>query len=385
MPLEKDLKALITKAGVPAGLETWLEAEGLESTEDFAVICDAESEVIEKIVVPAGLDKAVLKIVVGCKKLWRWARAANSTSTTPAAGSAGGILLDDDAPLNAGVREAVDKAWFLKWNFHLPGFRVMTESGFNRIYRQLNDRPKRLELIHLENVKLQSSIQSSELSGTMISGGKIHSFKRDVSEVEAHHDFWLRVNAVFSTICLAMIETDKWFDYGTLERFIYRLFDIVFRKVDHQRAPMSFLNQAYMIMFTEMAEKLRTDKDMTLNVIIARADWERHFVCYKPGLVALEDRSRGRSRSPRRGSDDAHGVDDQVKETLKLSRSMQSKMDSQAHELRKLKEQNAALKTKKPYKHDKGKGGKGGKGGGGDGDKKWDNDKRDGAKRGKRR
>ena len=48
--------------------------------------------------------------------------------------------------------------------------------------------------------------------------------------------------------------------------------------------------------------------------------------------------SRGRSRSPRRGHDDARGVDSQVQETLRLQKQLLGKVDSQAQEIKKLKE-----------------------------------------------
>ena len=48
--------------------------------------------------------------------------------------------------------------------------------------------------------------------------------------------------------------------------------------------------------------------------------------------------SRGRSRSPRRGHDDARGADNQVQETLRLQKQLLGKVDSQAQEIKKLKE-----------------------------------------------
>ena len=209
--VEPALMALIDKSkiGDAAPLLEFLEKEQIDDTECFALICEQESEVVEAIVKKAGYDANILKNVVCIKKIWRWARQAceqvSASGSMPAA--AVGPPQDDEAPLSKGTRERVDKCFYEKWGFSMPGFRLATDSWFNKLYRQMNDKPRRLEVVHLENVRLQSAISSNELKGTLVSGSSVHEFRKEVSEVSAHHDLWLRANAVFSTLCLVMAET----------------------------------------------------------------------------------------------------------------------------------------------------------------------------------
>ena len=278
--MEQALKALIAKSKLSddVKLMAYLTSEEIEDVESFALLSESEGEVVDKIVKKAGYDPDVVKNTIAIKKIWRWARAAcdqvSCTSIVPAVSSH--APPDDEAPLNKGVREQVDKAWVTRWGFQMPGFRMACESCFNKLYRQMNDKPKRLEIVHLENVKLQSAIRSNELKGTLVTGNHMHEFKREISEVGAHHDLWLRLNAVFSTLCLVMSETDGYFRFDELERFVYRVFDLIFKRVNKQRCPISGLLEAYMCMFAEIAEELRV-RDTRLGEILERAQWERHF------------------------------------------------------------------------------------------------------------
>ena len=76
--MESALKALITKSKVSdeGPLIAFLEKEGIEDVESFALICEAEGEVAEAIVKKAGYDTTSLRNMVAIKKVWRWARQA---------------------------------------------------------------------------------------------------------------------------------------------------------------------------------------------------------------------------------------------------------------------------------------------------------------------
>ena len=363
--IESALKALITKSKLPdeEKLLNYLIAEDIEDVESFALLCENEHDVIDQIVKKAGYDAEVVKNTICVKKIWRWSRAAiDQVAGSQIVAVAGpSVSVDDESPLNKGVREQVDKAFVARWGFQMPGFRMASESWFNKLYRQLNDKPKRLELVHLENVKLQSAISSNELKGTLVSGSTMTEFKREVSEVGAHHDMWLRLNAVFSTMCLVMSETDGFFKYDELERFIYRMFDLIFRKAGRQRVPVPLLMEAYMVMFAEISEELRV-RDTRLGEILERAQWERHFMALQTADCGSQP-ARGRSRSPRRGHDDARGADNQVQETLRLQKLLQGKVDSQAQEIKKLKEKanNSGGADRDSAPNPKGRGKNGGK------------------------
>ena len=142
------------------------------------MICEQETEVVDSIVRKAGYDVNTLKNVVCIKKIWRWARQACSevSASTAIVPVNGPQVQDDEAPLPKGSREQCDKLFFQQWGFAMPGFRLAADSWFNKFWRQMHDKPKRLEVVHLENVRLQSAISSNELKGTLVSGSSVTEF-----------------------------------------------------------------------------------------------------------------------------------------------------------------------------------------------------------------
>ena len=83
-------------------------------------------------------------------------------------------------------------------------------------------------------------------------------------------------------------------------------------------------------------------KDTPLGAILERQNWERHFLNVKVDEAPV---GRQRSRSPRRGGDDARGANDQVQESLRLVRQLQSKVDQQANEIRNMRRRESSSST----------------------------------------
>ena len=134
---------------------------------------------------------------------------------------------------------------------------------------------------------------------------------------------------------------------------MYRLFDLIFKRVNgKQRVPIRLLLEAFLVMFSEICEELRV-KNTRLGEIMERAAWERHFANVRVDNDSAATSTRARSRSPRRGHDDASGASNQVYEMNKLKLTI----ENHANELRNLKR-----KSEESAKGDKGKNGKGGKG-----------------------
>ena len=116
---------------------------------------------------------------------------------TPAANNQ---TLDDEAALGKHVHLTLDATWMKTWHFNLPGMRLLCDSLFNAMYRQLTDKPIRLSPPSLENAKLRSATVSNDLKGTLVTAGGNREFTRHYEAVSNIHDLWIRINAVFTTI-----------------------------------------------------------------------------------------------------------------------------------------------------------------------------------------
>ena len=64
-------------------------------------------------------------------------------------------LLMTTLPFPPGTAETLQDVWFKRHNFHLNGSRLVTDGLFNKIYRRSHAKPKKLEPIMLEKIRLQ--------------------------------------------------------------------------------------------------------------------------------------------------------------------------------------------------------------------------------------
>ena len=166
-------------------------------------------------------------------------------------------------------------------------------------------------------------------------------------------------------MCLVMAESPSYFRYDELERLVYRIFDLIFRKTGRQRIPVPSLIDAFLIMFSELCEEMRL-KDTNLGTILETAKWERHFTNLRNADDSSNAPSRQRSRSPRRGADDARGAKDQVNETLRIQKELQKRIAAQDREIASLKASNRKDSNDNNNNNNNG----GGRNNGGKGDRK---------------
>ena len=203
LTIDSGLLALMEKAriGDQDVLKKWLTDDmGVDDRMSFALLASDEKEVHEAIVKASGITDNPRNILAA-KKLWHWSRESMGKSDgTPSAAPASNQQLDDETPLGKPAHELLQRTWLKAYCFHIPGMRLVVDGLFNSMFRQIKDSPKRLAVPNLENVKLQSATVSYELKGTLVTSQGAREFTRPTEVVTAHHDLWLRINAICTSI-----------------------------------------------------------------------------------------------------------------------------------------------------------------------------------------
>ena len=185
----------------------------LSRTQGF--LADEDQQVWESFCEPAGLSKTDpddQAQKVPCKKLCLAGRkVAGADCVTGGVTGAGGPPPDDDAPLPPGTAETLQEVWFKRQNFHLNGSRLVTDGLFNQVYRRTHAKPKKLEPITLEKIRLQCNPMLDSKKGAFIEGRNVHEYEEINDVVPNTHGIYLRVRAVFSTLSYVTVQDSTWF------------------------------------------------------------------------------------------------------------------------------------------------------------------------------
>ena len=297
------LRILMLKTGIDQPnldkLVAWCDDLACHDAMSFSLMADTVPEINEAIVKASGLDENA-KMLLAMKKLWVWSKEAtaqpgNGTAPvgTPASSNQ---TLDDEMTLGKGVHENLDTVWLKAYCFNLPGMRLLCDGLFNSMYRQLTDKPIRLCPPTLENTKLRSATISNELKGTLVTAGGNREFSRPFENVTNVHDLWIRINAVFTTICYIKCSANGFFIMEQLDAFVYRMLDLLNARVRGQRPPAAFFLAAYNDWMAKLCQTLRTTSS-NLGDILDAGHWERHFTDYVPGQHVAVPGTDGRPMS----------------------------------------------------------------------------------------
>ena len=178
---EPSLFQLLEKFGVNGKVRAHLTRLKVNSLEDAGLLADEEKQVWESFCEPAGLSKTDpddQAQKVPRKKLWLAGRkVAGADCVTGGVTGAGDPPTDDDAPLPPGTAETLQEVWFKCHNFHLNGSRLVTGGLFNKVYRRIHAKPKKLEPIMLEKIRLQCNPMLDSKKGTFIQGRNVHEYE----------------------------------------------------------------------------------------------------------------------------------------------------------------------------------------------------------------
>ena len=242
---EPSLLQMFDKFKVDERVRTLLKQLDISSLEDVGLHADDEKQVWEAFCEPAGLSKTDIADMgqkVACKKLWLAGRkVAGADSVTGGASSSGGSAPDDDAPLPPGTTETLQELWFKRHAFHLNGSRLVTDGLFNKIYRRIHAKPKKLEPIMLEKVRLQCNPLLDSKKGIVILGKNVQEHEEINDVVPNTHGIYLRVRAVFSILSYVTVQDASWFSFGDCENFCDLILDLLNRTYSGKTLPRFIL------------------------------------------------------------------------------------------------------------------------------------------------
>ena len=116
--------------------------------------------------------------------------------------------------------------WFKRHAFHLNGSRLVTDGLFNKIDRRIQAKPKKVEPIMLEKVRLQCNPMLDSKKGIVILGRNVHEHEEINDVVPNTHGIYLRVRAVFSTLSYVTVQDSSWFLFWDCENFCDLILDL---------------------------------------------------------------------------------------------------------------------------------------------------------------
>ena len=318
---------------------------GATTLSDAALLADEEKDVWDCFCEPAGLVKSVREDIgqkIAVKKLWLAARKILG-STDPTAMGCKQVVEDDEAALPPGTGETLQEVWYDRHKFHLNGSRLVAEGLFNKIYRRIHSKPRKLEPPMLEKVRLQNSPLLDGRKGTFIQGNTVREYEEVHEVVASHHMAYVRMRAIFTTLCYVSVQDPSFYDYGTNEDFCDLLLDLLNRTYTgngffHVHPPLAFFQRAYLSMMSDFCQEMRTNDAKLADLVKGKAAWQHYWTGYIPDSNGIPAAVSGASSShfdsvPRGvGTPDNASLERQLREAISLARSAQSQLDRERAE-----------------------------------------------------
>ena len=337
---EPSLLQMFEKFKVDDRVKTFLGRLNIQTLEDVGLHADDEKQVWEAFCEPAGLSKTDIGDMgqkVACKKLWLAGRkVAGADSVTGGAPSPGGSAPDDDAPLPPGTTETLQEMWFKRHAFHLNGSRLVTDGLFDKVDRRIHAKPKKLEPIMLEQVRLQCNPMLDSKKGIVILGRNVHEHEEMNDVVPNTHGIYLRVRAVFSTLSYVTAQDSSWFSFGDCENFCDLILDLLNRTysgngLSQVHPPLAFFQGAYVSMMSDFCQKMRTVDTRLCDLIARKSSWQHYWAGYIPDSSSVPSLGGPSFDSIPLGvgRPDNEDVDRQLKEAVSLARQTQSQLDKE--------------------------------------------------------
>ena len=320
---------------------------GATNLADAALLADEEKDVWSCFCEPAGLlatKREDMGQKIAVKKLWLAARKVLG-STDPTSVGSKQVVEDDEAPLPPGTGETLQEVWYDRHKFHLNGSRLVAEGLFNKIYRRVHAKPRKLEPPMLEKVRLQNSPLMDGRKGTFIQGSTVREYEEVHEVVASHHMAYVRMRAIFTTLCYVCVQDPSFYDYGTNEDFCDLLLDLLNRTYSgngffHVHPPLAFFQRAYLSMMSDFCQEMRTNDAKLAELVKGKSAWQHYWTGYIPDSNGIPAAVSGSSSSqldsvPRGvGTPDNASLERQLKEAISMARSAQSQLDRERADAR---------------------------------------------------
>ena len=245
------LRALLDSSEVHPQVSKWLETEGLVSIEDFAH-CSLDEASFEKEVVLCAEHGVTLRMKEKANLRNPFGAARKSLASTTAIVPAGAAAPKET--FGPGVWERIVKVWMEKHNLHLPGSRLMTTKLLVRLHDGILKRPRQLEIISMDCIKLKSDLVVAEIKGTLVSGTSLTEVDSSSSMPDTRPGFWMKLRAYMTSVALVSCDDPTFYCFEVNEHFLEQIFAFIFLRHDREVPTMEAMMGAWVMQGSPLIE-----------------------------------------------------------------------------------------------------------------------------------
>jgi hypothetical protein len=134
----------------------------------------------------------------------------------------------------------------------------------------------------LEKLRLLNSIDPKKGQVLELQPGKSAEVAEVVvEEVRGHHELWLRLRALFTTIALTSVNKPSYFSFQDCENFCDLVQTYLYQRFDGCLAPVQHFVQAYLATMQYFQNEVRTNTNTLKKAIKKTANWQHFWTFYQ--------------------------------------------------------------------------------------------------------
>ena len=249
MPVDKQLQDLLNEESLPPQFATWCAEVGMTNVRRFGIRVDKSEEVAPTIIneCNAQYPRTVSSAgdIAGIKLVWQACRDLLNR------GNGSDYLEEDSKPLSNRTDATLKTLWVDHHHFLFNAKHVVSLSLMNKLYKHATASPKQFVVLLPEEIKLRATVTKNE--GDVLKVKKnadgsngISTEASGVDPISSTLVFFKRVVALFNSWAYVSINDITWFSYQNVRDLSDILEDLIFRRVQNERAPLEFIFRAYL-------------------------------------------------------------------------------------------------------------------------------------------
>lgn len=313
----------------------WLKDEELLEPIDVALLAATESEVDAKIIAASQIRNLRTKHIVAIKKVWLQCKAIKDKDVARRTGT---LREDEEEPLDEPTVTEINQAWATRHGFSLGTHRLIADGQFGKIYRETTAQPPKFSIFLLEKIRLLNSIDPKKGQVLVMQPGRSAEVTEIVvEEVRGHHELWLRVRALFTSIALASILRPTWFSLQDCEFFCDLILTYLYQRFNGVMAPFGHYMGAYVSTMQFFQSEVRTRSRSLATAVQTTSGWQHFWTMWQaPAEASSGQRYPGDKATQVKVHPDVGGeTGAEILRLKELMRKIQSDKDKEIAALRK--------------------------------------------------
>ena len=333
--MTESLKAICRKTAAPQEFTTWLEREEIFEPIDLALMAAKEEDVQTKIIDYSALRGLRTKHRFAITKAWLQCKALKDREVARRSGTARG---DEEDPIDEQTRTDLNQEFHRRHGLNIGTHRLVAEGQFGKVYRATVSDPPRFVLFVLEKICLLNAIDPKKGQVLLMQPGRMPEVEEVVApeEVRSHHELWLRVRALFTSIAVASIMRPSFFSFQDCEFFFDLVLTYLYQRFDNSMAPASHYISAYLKTMQVFQSEVVTNGKTLKKIVHKTATWQHFWTVYQKRPISGhhdDNAARGSTQSSSVHPDASPDLQAELDRTRKLMVQMQSKKDKEIADL----------------------------------------------------